>query len=386
MAENLANAMPPAAPRASLTADPARIRRRHGCCSVTQERNPETGLRQFGTAAAMMTAMNAHARLDPERLPDAATANVDVVVCIPTFRRPLLLRQTLNSLAAQTTAHRFAVVIVENDAAGCEGFAVANEFLNSGALNGLCIVESEEGNVSAINAAFGTAREKFPHAEYFLMIDDDEAASPQWLDRMLHAAEISGADIVGGPVLAQFPEGAPPSLARHPAFRRALGQSGRVAQIYGSGNCLIRRRAFERLADPTFDPRFNFTGGGDTDFFTRARRVGAQFYWAADAVITETIPLARMQTSWLMQRGLCIGLINYRTQRKGAATLVDRTLLLAKNVAIIPLSFVRAAGFAVRGDFVAALHPVMVMLGRWMATIGIEPRQYGPARHMTPRS
>ena len=28
--------------------------------------------------------------------------------------------------------------------------------------------------------------------------------------------------------------------------------------IYGSGNCLIRRRVFDGLADPRFDPQFNF--------------------------------------------------------------------------------------------------------------------------------
>jgi hypothetical protein len=72
--------------------------------------------------------------------------------------------------------------------------------------------------------------------------------------------------------------------------------------------------------------------------------------------------------------------INYRTARKGAATIRGRGLLAAKSVAIVPLSLVRAAGFALRGEFVAALHPVAVMLGRWMAALGIEPRQYGPQR------
>ena len=45
-------------------------------------------------------------------------APVEIVVCIPTFRRPELLRQTLHSLAAQLTARIFAVVVAENDAAG----------------------------------------------------------------------------------------------------------------------------------------------------------------------------------------------------------------------------------------------------------------------------
>ena len=33
------------------------------------------------------------------------------------------------------------------------------------------------------------------------MIDDDEIASLNWVERMVRAAEATGADVVGGPVL-----------------------------------------------------------------------------------------------------------------------------------------------------------------------------------------
>ena len=63
--------------------------------------------------------------------------------------------------------------------------------------------------------------------------------------------------------------------------------------IYGCGNCLITRAVFERLGDPAFDLRFNFLGGGDTDFFVRCRQAGMKFHWAAEALITETVPPSR---------------------------------------------------------------------------------------------
>src|SRR5450631_3567970 len=40
-------------------------------------------------------------------------SSIGIVVCIPSFRRPQHLRLTLESLAAQRTNHRFAVVIVD---------------------------------------------------------------------------------------------------------------------------------------------------------------------------------------------------------------------------------------------------------------------------------
>ena len=83
--------------------------------------------------------------------------SIAIVVCIPSFRRPQHLRLTLESLAGQRTDRRFAVVIVENDAAGRESVPVATEFLAAGRFPGLCVVEPRQGNCHAINAAFETA-------------------------------------------------------------------------------------------------------------------------------------------------------------------------------------------------------------------------------------
>src|ERR1700710_695164 len=78
--------------------------------------------------------------------------SIDVVVCIPSFRRPQHLRLTLESLAAQVTSRRFAVVIVENDAAACASVPVTAEFLASGELLGLCLTEPQQRNCRVINA------------------------------------------------------------------------------------------------------------------------------------------------------------------------------------------------------------------------------------------
>ena len=122
------------------------------------------------------------------------------------------------------------------------------------------------------------------------MIDDDEIASPDWLERMVSTAETTGADLVGGPVWPEFADEMKRGLRRHPAFAPAYQNSGPVPVIYGCGNCLIRRAVFERLGTPAFDLRFNFLGGGDTDFFYRCMRLGLRFHWTADAGISETVP------------------------------------------------------------------------------------------------
>jgi len=306
----------------------------------------------------------------------ALDRSIGIVVCIPCFRRPEHLRLTLGSLVEQRTDRRFAVVMVENDASACGSVAVASGFLASGKLPGLCVVEPRQGNCHAINAAFETALATFPAATCFLMIDDDEIASGDWLESMVRAAEAAGADLVGGPVLPNFDDDKV-GLRRHPAFRPAYDRSGPVPIIYGCGNCLITRPVFARLGVPAFDLRFNFLGGGDTDFFVRCRQAGMKFHWAAEAVITETVPESRTNSGWLALRSLRIGAINYHIEVKAALTVWSRARLLGKMLTLLPLSLLRAGRLLLGGGrAVVALHPVIVAAGSALAAIGIEPQPY----------
>jgi GT2 family glycosyltransferase len=303
--------------------------------------------------------------------------SIGIVVCIPSFRRPQHLRLTLESLVNQCTERRFAVVIVENDALKSESAPVAAEFLASGRLAGLCVVEPQQGNCHAINAAFETALATFPAATSLLMIDDDEIASPDWLELMVCASEPAGIDLVGGPVQPNFDDPGKRGLRRHPAFRPAYDCSGPVPIIYGCGNCLIKRSVFERLGDPAFDLRFNFLGGGDTDFFVRCRQAGMKFHWVAEAVITETVPDNRTHPGWLVLRGFRIGAINYHIEVKAARTVWSRIRLIAKMFAMLPLSLLRAGRLVlIEPKTVIALHPMTVAAGSALAAIGIEPQPY----------
>jgi GT2 family glycosyltransferase len=303
--------------------------------------------------------------------------SVEIVVCIPSFRRPAHLRQTLQSLATQRTDRRFAVVIVDNDAAGREGAPVAAEFLRSGQLQGLCLIEPQQGNCQAINAAFETALATFPGAAHLLMVDDDEIASTFWLERMVDAAERTGVDVVGGPVFPVFEDETKRALRGHPAFCPAYDSSGPVPIIFGCGNCLIKRTVFATLENPAFDLRFNFLGGGDTDFFMRCRHAGMKFHWVADAVITETVPPGRTSPGWIASRGLRIGAINYHVELKAAQTMRLRFRLLARLLGRLPLSIARAFRLIVTEQKpLFALHPMAVAAGSALASLGIEPQPY----------
>ncbi|RUT34594.1 glycosyltransferase family 2 protein [Arsenicitalea aurantiaca] len=304
---------------------------------------------------------------------------IRVVVCLPTFRRPDHLALTLASLERQTAAFPFAVVVVDNDAERAEGAALTRDVLANGPLTGEALVEPRQGHCHAVNTVFGFARSRYPAAEHFVMLDDDEIAEPGWLASIVKTAERSGADLVGGPVLRVF-EGAPVPPRRfqiHPVFLSLAGETGPVPVIYGSGNFLVRRRVFEGLDSADFDLLFNFMGGGDMEFFRRCRQAGFSFYWDSAAIVYETVPAARMQDRWLMRRSLHIGAINHTADLKHADGPLARAALLGKALAVLPLGLWRGAVALVRTrEPLVASHPVLVAFGRFLAAFGFRPAAY----------
>jgi GT2 family glycosyltransferase len=304
-------------------------------------------------------------------------AEVEAVVCVPTFRRAGHLTRTLESLTVQIGDVKFAVVVVENDAPRCDGKVVADEFFAEGKLEGVCVVEHNQGNCFAINRAFATALETFPRAEYFLMIDDDEIADPRWLAEMVRAARQNRADIVGGPVLRSFDGPADRSARLHPLFNSPDRASGFVPAIYGSGNCLIARHVFETLDESQFDLRFNFLGGGDMDFFSRCRRRGFKTYWNSQAVAVESVPAQRTAIHWMLRRALTTGVINYTVDRKRHPDAIGYAALWIKNLLSLAYSFVRAAKLlAETRHWLPASFPVLVSVGRSLGALGFAPAPY----------
>lgn len=291
----------------------------------------------------------------------------------------------MESLAAQVGADNFAVVVVENDAQRLEGKHVADAIFASRVLSGFCVVERDQGNCSAINTAFRTALQCFPTAEFLLMIDDDEVASPTWLAGMVGAARSSGADLVGGPVVRRFAVEAHRGLQKHPLFHSTITGTGEVTSLHGTGNCLIRRGVLEVLGEPSLDPRFNFLGGGDMDFFTRCRAAGYRSYWNENAKVFETVPPQRMKTAWVLGRSITTGVINYTIDHKRHQSRLGAAWLILKNLISLGVAPFRAGRALLdTGHWLPASHPVCLSIGRNLAAMGLAPTPYKAANPVIP--
>jgi GT2 family glycosyltransferase len=312
------------------------------------------------------------------RSPNLDVEAIEVVVTLPTFRRPKQVLETLASVRAQETSRRFAVIVVENDDERREGFASLAPLFESGAVEGLVIIAHERGNCSAYNAGWKTALLRFPAFRYLLVIDDDEIADPRWLERMCRMAEETPADIVGGPQVPQFPEGADSRWAGHPVFAPPYSHSGPVPALYSSGNLLLSRAVLVRMGPPFLDLSFNFMGGGDSDFLSRSVQAGFRLAWCAEAPVYEAVPPRRLEADWIRSRSLRNGVISTLVQKRRDAGKPLATLrVFAKSLALLVVSPLRAAIQLARTRWPArAVYPVHVATGRVLAEFGYSNEQY----------
>jgi GT2 family glycosyltransferase len=312
------------------------------------------------------------------RSPSLKPEEIDVVVTLPTFRRPKQLLDTLASLQHQEIPPRFAVIVIENDADGREGANAATPLFEGDDIQGLVIVAHERGNCAAYNAGWETALAEFPAITHIAVIDDDEIAGPCWLKRMWAAAEKHAADIVGGPQAPVFPEGSDGERTAHPVFAPPYSASGPVDALYSSGNLLIGRNVLVAMGSPFLDLRFNFMGGGDSDFLSRASQKGFRLAWCAEAPVYEAVPARRLEADWIRSRSLRNGVISTLVEKKKrSADPLGAIRVFAKSLALLGASPFRAlAQLAATGSPSIASYPIYVALGRTLAEFGYANEQY----------
>ncbi len=300
-----------------------------------------------------------------------------IIVILPTFQRPEHLIRTLASIDAQDFGGTVAVIVVENHAKGRAGADAAARWIVEGGL-GVVLVEHRQGNCFAYNAGFRIARTVYPGAKQIAIIDDDELAVPGWLSGLMAAAQRHKADIVGGPQIPVFEDTeAAARFGNHPVFTPNHHASGPVPLVHSTGNVLIGAHVIDAMGHPVLDEGFNFSGGGDTDFFTRCAGRGFRFAWSAEAPVLETVPARRSEKGWITSRSLRNGMLSALIQRRHAPGWRGRAQVLVKSLGLLAASPFRAVRLTVRtGSVFAGYYHVLVACGRLLAEFGYRNEQY----------
>ncbi|MCR9137919.1 MAG: glycosyltransferase family 2 protein [Alphaproteobacteria bacterium] len=311
------------------------------------------------------------------RSPGLVPAGVAYVVTLPTFRRPEQLVQTLTSLAKQTFAKPFAVVVIENDADGMAGARAAGKFFDEAPIPGLVVIAHQRGNCHAYNAGWHVTLQTFPDLEAIAVIDDDELADEAWLENLVRARSRFDADVVGAPQIPVFENKDHEKLALHPVFMPAYDVSGRVPILYSSGNVLITRRVLDALPEPFLEPAFNFIGGGDSDFYSRARLLGFCFAWCSEAPVFEAVPERRTTSKWLSARSQREGAISALIEMRRSPGFAGRMRIFAKSLVLLGLAPIRSLLLWMRtGSAAIGRYFLHVAVGRLIAEFGQINEQY----------
>ncbi len=247
-----------------------------------------------------------------------------IAVCVCTFRRPPLLRRTLESLRGLHThcAFTYSVVVADNDRAE-SARATVEEFARSAAIPVAYGVEPEQNISLARNRGLQMAR-----GDYIAWIDDDEFAGADWLFSHLQALYRFGADGVLGPVQPVFETPPPAWILDGRFFVKPRRASGRVLQWQqtSTANVLIRREILANVAEP-FRREFG-SGCEDLDFFRRMIAAGHRFVWCDEAIVSEIVPPTRWSRRYLVRRALLRG-------RNGAG--FANAFETVKSLAAVPL-------------------------------------------------
>ncbi len=253
------------------------------------------------------------------------TSHPHVAVAICTLDRHLGLTMLLEAIDRQDIGawpdHAVTVLVVDNSASGsvralCTVRAEASRFRL------VHVHEARRGLSFARNAALAASHDI--GASHVAFVDDDEVPDPQWLSA-LHARLVeTGATAAVGPVRPIFEDHPPRWAVAGGFFAKILDARDRYLTDAYTCNVMVEMATVTRhhLA---FEPRFNSTGGEDTFFFKALRASGGRIAWAADAMVHEYMPAARVKPTWLMKRWFRTGGTEAELGRYGNASAFGRS-------------------------------------------------------------
>ncbi len=297
----------------------------------------------------------------------------EVVVAIPTYRRPTALARLLGALEKLETSAKLLVVVADNDAQEHAGYDLCRSLCGHYRWPLDPIIAEQRGIAQARNALVTRAL-SYPSVSRVVMLDDDEWPSPHWLDALLRVQAETGADVVGGSIVFEAGTEWSDGFDGVSSIRRPTGP---VSMLEGAGNLVITRACLERVGAPWFDPAFGLSGGEDRDFFERVKAGGGRFAWADDGLAYTAVPERRQTLRWVLRRAYSIGHAEMRIFLKYRPKPVERLAEYAKIASALLLTPLLALILAVRPNRAAdALRRFTRNAGKLSALMGLQHNAY----------
>lgn len=226
----------------------------------------------------------------------------DVAVCIPTYKRPLMLERLLQSITDcridKSLIGGISIIVVDNDADRTGENTVTAFSLRlpdtyriqyyNFPVKGLANVRNEL-----------LVRSLALNPEFIVFIDDDEYVTENWLNELILTVVNNNGDAARGPVIAKPTAPVPPGIAM--LLKRENYPNNSPIGTWTAGNLIMRTSSLRKF-NVKFDERFNKCGAEDSYFGIQMAQKGASIFWAAQAVVFEAIPEHRIKVQWFIRR------------------------------------------------------------------------------------
>lgn len=309
-----------------------------------------------------------------------SATRANLLVCVPTFRRPSTLRRLLESLGRQSVIGNegidLKVAVLDNDPAQ-SAKDVVSKFT---AFPVDYVPVSEPGLAAVRNAAIRIAQSE---ADFLLFIDDDMEPGDTWIAAFLDAYRRTSCSILCGSQIPAFPPDSRKWIVEGGFFDEDRVEDLSEIRYGNSGNTFLECALFRRHA-LRFDPAFSFTGGEDTVYFARLRAAGEKILRVRSALVKDLIAEQRVTPRFLLSRAF----------RHGG------TLLIADAVAggwlqAVPVHLGKAMVRLAQAPFVALRSPARKSAWLWSgikiaksagtvaAMFGFQIRPYAYGRNRT---
>jgi len=230
--------------------------------------------------------------------------NADVAVIIPTLRRPEMLERAVRSVLGQTgVASRLREIVVVDNDPQATARDVTTRLAAEASVPIIWRHAPRPGVATARNQGLAATT-----ASLIAFLDDDEAASPDWLKALLSAQAQTGADAVFGPIRGRVPDGTGWTRSYLERFfsREGPDQTQLIDIPHGCGNSLlVRATALPGVAP--FNAAADRSGGEDDALFAALKARGGRFGWAADAWVDEFAPPHRATLRYALARAFAYG-------------------------------------------------------------------------------
>jgi succinoglycan biosynthesis protein ExoM len=288
-----------------------------------------------------------------------------ISVCICTFKRPDLLKRSLESVIVQETEGLFtySIVVVDNDRAE-SGRAVVSEVVEKSAILLRYCVEPEQNIALARNKAVGNSI-----GDFVAFIDDDEFVPKKWLLTLFETIKKYDTDGVLGPVQPHFDDSAPRWVIDGRFYDRPVHPTGLFLpwSKCRTGNVLLKKDLF--VGDPQpFKPEC--LSGEDQDFFRRKIQSGKTFIWCSDAPANEVVPAARWKRSFLVRRAFFRGFFAQRNHGVQPLRVLQAIVSTPLYAMALPVALIFG-----QTKFMTCVFKLSYHGGRLLALVGFNPIQ-----------